>query len=484
MIDVDRRTQYFVVNVAGALLDGLRSRDAAARNALAESVLKPLSQNVAPERLRLYLPATNRGLPSARLMLSYTFPDAPSMVETRNNVEKHLCSVPQPGPMAVLDAPLIVNAGADPLAQFAHGVETLFPVHGTRSLARQIMRADVLATNDNLGQGVNVAIVDQGLDREALVARYTENVWGGRLDFVGDWPPDQDDASQVQRATRPHAKSHGLMIARNVLDLAPRAKLWDVPIIPDQIGDPAFFASRVHAILEDLLQEILARKRKGIDERWVVVNAWAVYDRSREWPPGDYSQNRHEELYVKLTDAQRKELNYKPGHPLINTVGDLVDAGADVVFCAGNCGQFSASPRCSASDRGQGRSIWGANAHPHVVTVGAVSVAANWLGYSSEGPAVWINGNRHTRIEKPDIVAPSHFAEDDDAAHLNTGTSAATALVAGAIAALRSRGSRCRDLPPAVLRSRLIETARGGAGGWDPRTGHGIIDLAPFCAVS
>jgi subtilisin family serine protease len=167
----------------------------------------------------------------------------------------------------------------------------------------------------------------------------------------------------------------------------------------------------------------------------------------------------------------------------VNAIGELVEEGADVVFCAGNCGQFSASPRCTADDRGQGRSIWGANAHPDVVTVGAVSVAAGWIGYSSEGPAIWRYGPAERQLEKPDLVAPSHFAEDDDPALINSGTSAATALVAGAIAALRSEQSGCRELSPAEMRQALIENALGSGRGWDRRMGHGIINIAPLCTA-
>jgi hypothetical protein len=60
----------------------------------------------------------------------------------------------------------------------------------------------------------------------------------------------------------------------------------------------------------------------------------------------------------------------------------------------------------------------------------------------------------------------------------NTGTSAACALAAGVVAAIRGGWDHTR-LPPARLRAILRGTARGnGGGGWSGRLGHGILDAA------
>src|SRR5262249_38297197 len=153
-------------------------------------------------------------------------------------------------------------------------------------------------------------------------------------------------------------------------------------------ADPGLFASKANAAFVGLLASI-RQMQAASSEQWIAVNAWAIYDRGTEWPPGDYTQNRHLGLSVHFSDGMRKQYGLELGHPLILTVGSLVAQGVDVVFGAGNCGQFSTSPRCGALDRGLGRTIWGANAHPDVVTVAATSVGADWMGYSSEGPAVW-----------------------------------------------------------------------------------------------
>ena len=56
---------------------------------------------------------------------------------------------------------------------------------------------------------------------------------------------------------------------------------------------------------------------------------------------------------------------------IASNLGSIVNDGIDVVFSAGNCGQFCPDRRCGETDRGPGHSIWGANSHPRVLTFGA-----------------------------------------------------------------------------------------------------------------
>jgi subtilisin family serine protease len=152
-----------------------------------------------------------------------------------------------------------------------------------------------------------------------------------------------------------------------------------------------------------------------------------------------------------------------------------VDDNIDVVFAAGNCGQFCPDNRCGAEDQGPGRSIWGANSLEEVVTVGAVRADSMWLGYSSQGP-----GQPKLGWEKPDFCAASHFCEDDDAFSINTGTSAACGLTGGIVAALRSRWNSTR-VSPNQLRDILNQAARKPPGlQWSNnlgyRLGDGILD--------
>jgi subtilisin family serine protease len=152
-----------------------------------------------------------------------------------------------------------------------------------------------------------------------------------------------------------------------------------------------------------------------------------------------------------------------------------VDDNIDVVFAAGNCGQFCPDNRCGAEDQGPGRSIWGANSLEQVLTVGAVRADSMWLGYSSQGP-----GQPKLGWEKPDFCAASHFCEDDDAFSINTGTSAACGLTGGIVAALRSRWNSTR-VSPSQLQDILNQAARKPPGlQWSNtlgyRLGNGILD--------
>jgi subtilisin family serine protease len=143
--------------------------------------------------------------------------------------------------------------------------------------------------------------------------------------------------------------------------------------------------------------------------------------------------------------------------------------GHDVVFGAGNCGEFCPSSRCGPGVQGPGNSIFGANSHPKVLTVGAVNPDKMWLGYSSQGP-----GQSNLDTNKPDLCAPSEFVENTDAGTANTGTSVSCALAAGVIACLRSRGGPA-SVPPDELKRILIQTTSDGQG-WNGMTGHGILN--------
>ena len=183
------------------------------------------------------------------------------------------------------------------------------------------------------------------------------------------------------------------------------------------------------------------------------------------------------------------------GHPFNNIVGMMVQNNVDVVFAAGNCGQFCPSGRCGKLDHGPGHSIWGANAHFAVITAGAVRTDELWLGYSSQGPGPNLLGppvQPPVRNQKPDFCAPSQFREVIDAfveinpnailpvdhPRTNTGTSTACALTAGVVAALRSNPNWDQvTVNPAALKQRLIQTTHQTKGpNWNERLGWGVLD--------
>jgi subtilisin family serine protease len=60
---------------------------------------------------------------------------------------------------------------------------------------------------------------------------------------------------------------------------------------------------------------------------------------------------------------------------------------------------------------------------------------------------------------------------------VNSGTSAATGLAAGVVAAVRSNPKwGPKAVPPTKLKAAINDSARGQGGNWNARTGHGILD--------
>src|SRR6266699_531239 len=279
------------------------------------------------------------------------------------------------------------------------------------------------------GRGVHVAIVDTGID-------------GSRIPVAGGWAP------RPGYAPGSSAPNHGTMVAYDVRIAAPDARILDYALLTSRAGTWAAFLSDAIAAFADLVERVNATPG-----RWVVNNSWGLFDRAGDAPigsPENYSAN--------------------PDHPFNQITGALVAAGADVFFAAGNCGADCPDRRCGTGDTGPGASIHGANSHPDVVTVAAVTVTNRRLGYSSQGP-----GALYSR--KPDLAGLSHF-KGSGIYPVDGGTSAATPVAAGDAAALRQ--ARTTDsLAPAQLKGLLQRTARDlGGDGWDYDLGYGVIDAA------
>ncbi|MEO3475625.1 S8/S53 family peptidase [Roseomonas sp. CAU 1739] len=301
---------------------------------------------------------------------------------------------------------------------------------------------------------VNLVSVDTGLPMSLIRPIGT---------FPG-WNIEVTDASgtTVRRPGDP-LTGHGAMVASNALACAPGVTVLDCPVIPDGIMNLDLFLGVLVAAMHRVTDAVELLKGDDIQEgrpprSWVVCNAWGVFDPSRESSSVPYSSD--------------------PNHPLTTAFRDLAQLDVDIVFAAGNCGQFCPNNRCGPDFIGPGRSINGANAMPEALTVGAVRSDGLWLGYSSQGPG--ITGLAH---DKPDLCAPSQFENDDDAGS-NTGTSAACGLAAGAVALLRTRWPSA-TVDPATLRAVLRDTAVQpyGPQGWQERTGHGVINVAAAAAA-
>jgi subtilisin family serine protease len=310
--------------------------------------------------------------------------------------------------------------------------ENADPIFCDRSAAERTVGIDYLRTQPGTdGQGVNVVIVDQGIDQNQLGANYG-----------GGWTVGYNHAGHPTPQPGTVRPAHGMMIANNILKVAPKALLFDLPMVPPfQITNIQTFLSTANAAYLNMLFTISLLKLSGqFSGPWILVNPWGIFSRKTEIPLGHYTEDPHSPFNVDVASAP--------------------NMGIDVVFAAGNCGQFCPDHRCGGLDRGPSRSIWGANSLSDVLTVGP--------------------GQQRLGAAKPDFCATSQFCEDGDGFNVNTGTSAATGLTAGVVAALRSRWNPA-TVSPQVLQQTLNQTARKPTGvPWTNamrhRLGNGVLD--------
>lgn len=303
------------------------------------------------------------------------------------------------------------------------------------------------------GKDVNVVVVDHGVDPDQLppgsVGGHWVRIAPGTV-VPGHPPP-------ISRARL----RHGTMIARMVLAVAPEARIWDLRVVPEP-GDVIARLGDVRAGYDRVLADIAADPQLK-SQRWVFVNPWGVYD--SRYDLDDYVHDLAHWFNAYIGGQRQADGTF---------TGGVAQRDVDLVFAAGNAGQFCPSWRQGPTDRGPGRSILGVNGHPAALSVGAVRADHLWIGYSSQGRS-------RLGAEKPDLCAPSSFVEAADHARLNSGTSAASAVAAGVVAALRSRMTQQKA--PEELRGILRTTAtRPPAAGWSERTGWGVINAAAALA--
>ena len=334
---------------------------------------------------------------------------------------------------------------------------------GDRAAAHRLIKHRKLVKKKLFGKDVRAVIVDQGLNRDHVRTRLNGRFGGGWAFCPGGQPPCiLPGGLRVLRGVTDN--DHGMMIARNLLAVAPKVHLYDLPLLPARITDIARFLSDAHAAFQRILDDLRRRRSKEKDERWVLVNAWAIFDRMGEYPPGYYTTN--------------------PCHPFNRLIEEIVNENVDVVFAAGNSGQFCPDLRAGPYDVGPGNSVFGANAHRRVLSVGAARTDAIWVGSSSQGPGAldckaWKCDPQLCDHEKPDLVAPSMFTEVRDRHTVNGGTSAACGLAAGVVAAIRQDWGPSA-LSPDDLRQHLRNKAwRVGPDRWDGRLGYGVIQAKP-----
>jgi hypothetical protein len=342
---------------------------------------------------------------------------------------------------------------------------------------------------------VIVFVVDTGIDKG-----WMNRVAPGRLfgTFADQTGPLESATALGTGLPRRHAH----VTVRNVLAMAPRALIVDVPLLPATIVDFAAFLDRVHFAFRTI-RAMAAFLRTVLPQCGiVVVNAWAVYDSERAGGVGArYLSDRSHAVNAEVIAATAERI--------------------DCVFAAGNTSRLVRDPRVGVYDGAPWRSIYGANALPEALCVTSVRTDGLWPGTASRGPEAPLAattpaptalaateapslaarvaaalaalfGRAEAAVAvppppqpapkpKPDVAAPSDFAEDEDDAALNLGTSAGCALGAGVVAAARSRNAA---LATPALFDLLRDTARPVApqAGWNGRLGNGLIDVTRLFA--
>lgn len=244
---------------------------------------------------------------------------------------------------------------------------------------------------------------------------------------------------------------HGTMCAFDALIAAPDSTLIDIAVLQSRRpGRTVMEGLLSDAVLAySFLQRILTGPRRPGDfHSMVVSNSWGMFKREWDFPvghPGNYSDN--------------------PNHPFNRIVGRLAQAGADILFAAGNCGRECPDSRCGTEiDAG----IYGANSHADVLSVAGVDLNKSRVGYSTRGPG-------HLTRQKPDISSFTHF-RGSGVYPVDGGTSAATPVAAGVLAAVRTRFPVGPAATPAMLRNAVTRMSEDkGAIGFDFEYGWGVI---------
>lgn len=336
----------------------------------------------------------------------------------------------------------------------------------TSALAGERIGVPALRVAGATGEGVNVVVVDHGVDPAQLPPGSSFGRHWVRL--VPGQPPQQ--TATPPPLSRAELR-HGTMIARTVLSIAPKATIWDLRVVP-RPGEVISRLLDVKLGYSVALQDIACTPALDCAP-WVFVNPWGIYD------------GRYDMLQEYVDKQSHWFTAFIGGVPNGGTYAGGVAERRDLVFAAGNAGQFCPSWRQGPNDRGPGRSILGVNGHPRVLSVGAVRADHIWIGYSSQGRSRLRSPQSLQGFEKPDLCAPSSFLEQADRARLNSGTSAASAVAAGVIAALRSyeRINMKPPKTPAELAGILRDTARPPpVTAWSERRGRGVIDAAAALA--
>jgi subtilisin family serine protease len=339
----------------------------------------------------------------------------------------------------LLSNPEVVGLFADPVISTCPVCPGHAPV-GTDADVARLLNVPLLQAAGMDGSNVFVAVVDTGINREHLQAKGRNPI----IDVAKSFTPQG-----VLTAPGQHPVGHGTMCAYDVGIAAPNSQFLDDAVLLSQAsGSTVMEGLLSDAVLaySKLLQII--RSMPSSQRAMVVTNSWGMFSPTWDFPPGhpgNYSDN--------------------PNHPFNVIVASLENEGADILFAAGNCGRDCPDSRCEFGDS---LPICGANSHPSIISVAGVDTTKARVGYSSQGPG-------RLTLQKPDLSGYTHFA-GSGVFPADSGTSAACPVVAGMVAAIRSK---CPStvLSPLQLRALLFKTAQDrGKLGFDFDYGWGIVN--------
>jgi hypothetical protein len=310
---------------------------------------------------------------------------------------------------------------------------------------QQKLDTAVLAGHGLDGAGVALAVVDSGIYLPWLkrqIGTYPA------FDAANSWRP-----STLTTKPGMHRIGHGTMCAFDALIAAPKATLIDVPILKARGTGDHSARGTVGAAMQGYWV-LIARWALGQMSYTALVinNSWGILHPSLDLPP------THPGRYID-----------NPNHIFRLYVGALSLSGADLVFAAGNCGADCPSAVCLSRTAG---TIMGANAYSEVLTLAGCDVTDARVGYSSQGPSIY-----KMPQQKPDLTAYTHFLGSRTYRHFvpDTGTSTASAVAAGCVAALRTRLPPGKTPPPTLFQVLRTTAHQVGAAPWNVDYGYGII---------
>jgi subtilisin family serine protease len=342
--------------------------------------------------------------------------------------------------------PDVVGVFSDPTVQTCLVCPGSGAVGNDQDVAR-LLGVKALADDGLDGHGVPLAIVDTGFNLAYLKSKGRDP----RYSIRRSWTP-----AGVETKPGRHPVNHGTMCAFDVGIAAPEATLLDYAVLlSEATGTTAMSGLLSDAVLAYSKLLGIVQAQPANRRRLVISNSWGMFDPAWDFPvgnPGNYSDN--------------------PAHPFNVIVASLADAGADILFAAGNCGRDCPDGRCGFGDT---QPICGANSHPSVLSIAGIDTKKRRVGYSSQGPG-------RLSAAKPDVSTYTHFT-GSGVYPQDGGTSAACPVAAGVVAAIRTRHS-ASQLSPAELRTLIAKTAADlGGTGFDDDFGWGALDGTALVAA-